>query len=100
GGTPLTLGGPSPLRSPFLVRPDLLASLITFVQHHPSLSYMFTGLFVGPTSQAPRLDEARTDALYEMEIALRRAFELAREPSPPPPWVADTLFRHLLVDVS
>ncbi|MGE0400418.1 MAG: transglutaminase family protein [Kofleriaceae bacterium] len=95
GGNHITIGGPTALRSPWLERPSLLASLITFVQHHPSLSYAFTGLFVGPTSQAPRVDEARHDALSELEIALPRLFS-----DNVPVWQVDALLRHLLVDVA
>ncbi|HEX5062087.1 MAG TPA: transglutaminase family protein [Kofleriaceae bacterium] len=97
GGNHITIGGPTPLASPWLVRPDTLASLITFAQHHPSLSYMFTGLFVGPTSQAPRVDEARHDALYELEVALPHLFDLQNAP---PTWQIDAVLRHLLVDVA
>ncbi|CAN5920384.1 transglutaminase family protein [soil metagenome] len=97
GGNHVTIGGPTAETSPWLQDPALLASLVTFVQHHPSLSYAMTGMFVGPTSQAPRVDEARHDALYELELALPRLFDKS---DPVPAWQVDGLLRHLLVDVA
>ncbi len=97
GGNHVTIGGATAETSPWLRDPALLASLLTFVQHHPSLSYAMTGMFVGPTSQAPRVDEARHDALYELELALPRLFD---KTDPVPAWQVDGLLRHLLVDVA
>lgn len=68
GGNHLLWGGATLDTNPFFTRPEWLASILRYFQQHPSLAYLFTGCYVGASSQAPRTDESARD-LHDLEMA-------------------------------
>ncbi len=101
GGNHVTIGSSTPADSPLLRRPDLLRSLITYWQNHPALSYLFSGMFIGPTSQSPRVDEARSDTLYELDIAFEQMqAKLETSEENLKPWLVDRILRNFLIDLT
>jgi uncharacterized protein (DUF2126 family) len=97
GGSHLAFGGVDLERNPFLQDPVRITSILRYWQHHPALSYLFAGQYVGPGSQAPRVDEGPSHGLYELEVAC----EGIENSNPPPPGEAiDQFLKNLLTDSS
>ena len=87
GGGQVTLGGPSPTSSPFLLTPELLPRLLRYFNRHPSLSYLHAPDSAGSASQAPRADEGVREAFRELELALA-LIERADRPPPEIIWAS------------
>lgn len=96
GGNHLLFGGPSLDENPLFTHPAWVTSMLRYWQHHPSLAYLFTGQYVGSSSQAPRPDECAS-SLYDLEMAYRFLEEL---PPGDHRYLLSETLRHLHTDTS
>ena len=98
GGNHIVLGGLTPSDSPFLRRPDLLASIIAYWQNHPSLSYLFSACLLDRRARRRAPTRDATNRSTNLRSRYRRS--LIRRRGSVPPWMVDRIFRHLLIDVT
>lgn len=96
GAGQITLGGPSPRSSPFLLHPHTLPGWVRYANRHPALSYLFAHDHIGAFGQSVRPDERDREHFDELGLSLRL---LAGEQHPEPELIWRSL-APFLADIS